>query len=90
MIAAPDELAVKAADYVTETRRLQRLDSTTEETFYPAIKDLLTAVLRAQNLPFEVRTGTSEVKDSGTDRPDLFSPTRPCLSAPSVRSSGRM
>ena len=71
MSAAPDELAVKAAEYVTETRRLQGLDSTTEETFYPAIRDLLTAVLRTQNLPFEVRTGTSEAKDSGTDRPDF-------------------
>ena len=71
MSAALDELAVKAAEYVTETRRLQGLDSTTEETFYPAIRDLLTAVLRTQNLPFEVRTGTSEAKDSGTDRPDF-------------------
>ena len=49
MSAAPDELAVKAAEYVTETRRLQELDSTTEETFYPAIRDLLTAVLRCQS-----------------------------------------
>ena len=36
-----------------------RWETTTEETFYPAIRDLLTAVLRMQNLPFEVRTGTS-------------------------------
>jgi len=66
-----DFLAAKAAEYVVETRRISALGSTTEETFYPAIRDLLTSVLRSQNLPFEVRTGTSEAKTRGTDRPDF-------------------
>ena len=70
MSAAPDLLA-KVAEYVVETRRLHGLVSTTEETFYPAVRDLLSAVLRLQNLPFEVRTGTSEAKAGGTDRPDF-------------------
>ena len=72
MSAATDLLVAKVAEYVVETRRLHGLVSTTEETFYPAIRDLLSAVLRSQNLPFEVRTGTSEAKAGGTDRPDFI------------------
>jgi hypothetical protein len=68
---ATELLASKVAEYVLETRRLHGLISTTEETFYPAIRNLLTTVLRFQNLPFEVRTGTSEAKAGGTDRPDF-------------------
>lgn len=64
-------LAAKASEYVAETRRLNALPTSTEETFYPAVRELLTAVLRSQNLPFEVRTGTSETKSRGTDRPDF-------------------
>ena len=71
MSAANETLAGRVAEYVSETRRLQSIGTTTEETFYPAIRDLLTAVLRTQNLPFEVRTGTSEAKEHGTDRPDF-------------------
>lgn len=67
-----EHLAVEAAHYVVETRRLSGLGSTTEETFYPAIRELITAILHAQNLPFEVRTGTSEAKEEGTDRPDFI------------------
>ena len=68
---ASELLAARVAEYVLETRQLHGLVSTTEETFYPAVRDLLTAVLRSQNLPFEVRTGTSEAKAAGTDRPDF-------------------
>ena len=57
-----DQLATEIARYVVETRRLNTLDSTTEETFYPPIRDVLTSILRAEHLPFEVRTGTSESK----------------------------
>jgi hypothetical protein len=70
-MGASDTLAAKAAEYVIETRRLNALGTTTEETYYPAIRDLLTAILRSQNLPFEIRTGTSETKVKGTDRPDF-------------------
>lgn len=66
-----DTLGKRVADYVTETRHLSSLPSTTEETYYPAIRELLTAVLRENALPFEVRTGTSEAKTKGTDRPDF-------------------
>jgi hypothetical protein len=39
-----DTLATKAAEYVIETRRLSALGTTTEETYYPAIRDLLAAM----------------------------------------------
>ena len=66
-----ESLTVETARYVAETRRLSSLASTTEETFYPAIRELLTVILRSQTLPFEVRTGTSEGKAPSTDRPDF-------------------
>ena len=66
-----ENLTVETARYVAETRRLSSLASTTEETFYPAIRELLTVILRSQTLPFEVRTGTSEGKAASTDRPDF-------------------
>ena len=72
MSAHVEGLAAEAARYVAETRRLSEIGSTTEETFYPAVRDLLSAVLRAHNLPFQVRTGTSESKESGPDRPDFI------------------
>ena len=72
MSGQADHLTVEAARYVAETRRLSDIGSSTEETFYPTIRDLITAILRAQNLPFEVRTGTSESKQAGTDRPDFI------------------
>ena len=46
--------------YVRETRRLESLPSSTETSFYPDLKTLLTAVLRNEGLPFDVITGTSE------------------------------
>lgn len=57
------------SSYVAETRRLDALPTSTETTFYPEIKALLTAVLRAHALPFEVRTGTSE--GAGARRRDM-------------------
>lgn len=72
MTEPADHLAAEAARYVTETRRLSDIGSSTEETFYPAIRDLISAILRTHNLPFEVRTGTSESKQAGTDRPDFI------------------
>jgi hypothetical protein len=46
--------------YVRETRRLESLPSSTEPSFYPDVKVLLSAVLRNERLPFDVITGTSE------------------------------
>jgi hypothetical protein len=70
-VSADRTLAAAVSDYVTETRRLNTLGTTTEETFYPPLRNLLTAILRSQALPFEVRTGTSEARERGTDRPDF-------------------
>ncbi|TCD13354.1 hypothetical protein [Oricola cellulosilytica] len=72
MSAHVDNLATEAARHVAETRRLSEIGSTTEETFYLAARDLLSAILRTQNLPFEIRTGKSESKEGGTDRPDFI------------------
>ena len=71
MSSAPSLIAAKTSKYVAETRRISGLTTTTEETYYPVIRDLLAEVLRLQMLPFQVRTGTSETKPGGTDRPDF-------------------
>src|SRR6266851_5122840 len=55
-------LAPLIAAYVAETKRLAALPSSTEPTFYPEIKTLLSAILKESGLPFEVRTSTSEMK----------------------------
>lgn len=60
--------------YVEDTRKLDVLPSSTENTFYPAIKNLISAVLKGGNLPFEVRVNTSETKGGngkGRDNPDF-------------------
>ena len=71
MSGAMDSIAAKAAEYVAETGRLNAIPTSTDETIYPGVRDLLTAVLRSQSLPFEVRTGTPEAKAGGTDKPDF-------------------
>jgi hypothetical protein len=53
-------IAEALSAYVTETRRLHTLPSSTEPSFYPDLKLLLSAVLRSERLPFEVVTSTSE------------------------------
>src|ERR1700674_3771947 len=58
--------------YVAETRKLDALPNATETTFYPAIKTLLTAILKAERLPFDVITGTSESREKGRDMPDFI------------------
>ena len=57
--------------YVTETRKLEALPTSTESTFYPDIRTLLTAILKAERLPFQVVTGTSEASAKGHDMPDF-------------------
>src|SRR3981081_4324882 len=60
------------ADYAGLVAQLAASPSTTEATFYPAIQALLTTVLREARLPFEVRTGTAQHRESGgADQPDL-------------------
>ncbi len=58
-------------DYVSETRRLDSQPSSTENTFYPAIKNLIAAILKEQLLPFEIRVNTSEAKGKVRDMPDF-------------------
>jgi hypothetical protein len=57
------DIQAALATYVAETRRLDMLPSSTETSFYPDLKLLLSAVLRSERLPFEVITGTSEAGD---------------------------
>ncbi|HMI89026.1 MAG TPA: type ISP restriction/modification enzyme [Polyangiaceae bacterium] len=52
--------------------RLVREDTTSEETYYPVIKDLWAGLLEFAELPFEVRTGTKQRRArGGMDRPDI-------------------
>jgi len=58
--------------YIDEVRRLVGAASTTEETYYPAIKGLLTRALEFLKLPFEARTSTAETRaQRGIDLPDF-------------------
>lgn len=58
--------------YHAETSALAAKPGVTEETYYPHIRQLLSAALAHAKLPFEVRTGTSEARPGkGRDRPDF-------------------
>ncbi len=57
--------------YARETRRLESQPSSTETTFYPDLKTLLSAVLKTERLPFDVITGTSEGGGRRRDMPDF-------------------
>ncbi|WP_063825596.1 type ISP restriction/modification enzyme [Mesorhizobium amorphae] len=66
------ELRATLEDYERQTRALSAQPGATEESYYPWIRQLLSAVLSHVKLPFEVRTGTSELRpDKGRDRPDF-------------------
>ncbi|MBX4959523.1 helicase [Rhizobium lentis] len=58
-------------EYNSETRRLDTLPSSTENTFYPSIKVLIAAILKDCKLPFEVRVNTSEARAKARDMPDF-------------------
>lgn len=62
-----------AASYFREALALYRASSTTEKSYYPAIKQLWTRLLESRGLPFEVRAETSERRSgtAGADQPDL-------------------
>lgn len=64
-------LAEALATYTSDTRNLEALPTSTETTFYPDIRMLLSAILKAEKLPFDVRTGTSEKGKSSHDMPDF-------------------
>ena len=67
----PATLPEVISKYCSDTRRLEAQPTSTETTFYPDIRVLLTAVLKAENLPFDVRTGTSERGIGSHDMPDF-------------------
>jgi len=54
-----------AKSYSADVAELVPASSTTEATFYPAVKSLLSAALAAEDLPFDVRINTSEKKTGG-------------------------
>jgi len=58
-------------DYVQETRSLEGQPSSTENTFYPAIKTLIAAVLDENSLPFSVKVNTSESTGKSHNMPDF-------------------
>lgn len=59
--------------FAREVGQLQGSGSTTEETYYPALRELCAALLEARRLPFQVRVNTSEQRGDagGVNRPDL-------------------
>ena len=58
--------------YGEEVAALSASRSTTEPSYYPAIKTLLSKMLERETLPFEVRASTSESRTGGgRDMPDL-------------------
>ncbi len=64
-----DAIGKRYADDVT---RLAASSTTTEESYYPAIRGLLAEFLESRDLPFQVRTGTSEGRaGGGSDHPDV-------------------
>lgn len=64
-----DELFIAYRD---EVARLAQSSTTTEPSYYPAIKALLSRMLSRENLPFEVRASTSESRlGGGHDQPDF-------------------
>ena len=69
---AMDTLKSLAREYATAAAKLRNAATTSEETFYPCIRDLWSGILGLSCLPFEVRTSTSERRDrGGADRPDV-------------------
>ena len=60
------------AEYARAVAKLSASSGTNEGTFYPALQGLLNELLRVGNLPFEVRTTTSQRRTGGgADQPDL-------------------
>jgi len=58
--------------FSSEASRLTRSATANEPSFYPAIKGLLTEILGALGLRFDVRVNTSEKREGGgTDMPDV-------------------
>jgi hypothetical protein len=67
------ELVHKAlTEYADDVSRLVQSATSREETYYPALRSLLAAVLSELKLSLDVRTSTSEQRGSGgADLPDM-------------------
>lgn len=59
------KLAKAAKTYSSDISKLIMSGSTTEATYYPAVRSLIAAALEAEELPFDVRINTSEQKQGG-------------------------
>lgn len=67
-----DRLRHSLDGYARDISRLSASDSTTEATYYPAVKALLESVLAELELRLDVRASTSEARRSGgRDAPDF-------------------
>jgi hypothetical protein len=70
--ATVSKLSKAAKSYAKDVGALIAAGSTTEATYYPAVKSLIAAALSVEDLPFDVRINTSEQKDGGgIDLPDV-------------------
>jgi hypothetical protein len=68
-----EALVAAGRRYAADVHALRGSDNTTEATFYPAICELVNALLHARGLPYRARTGTSEDRlGGGADKPDLI------------------
>ncbi len=65
MPAPPSTLTKAAQSYAREVGELISAGSTTEATYYPSVRSLISATLAAEDLPFSVRINTSEQKTGG-------------------------
>lgn len=63
--AIVSKLAKAAKSYTKDVGALVAAGSTTEATYYPAVKSLIAAALAVEELPFDVRINTSEQKAGG-------------------------
>lgn len=58
--------------YATEVSTLSAKNTTTEGSYYPALKELTSVILRHLGLPADVRVNTSERRfGGGSDQPDV-------------------
>jgi hypothetical protein len=65
------EFAAAVADYIRDTKALERAHGTNEGSYYPDIKSVVVVALKARHLPFDVRVATSEARERGVDMPDF-------------------
>lgn len=70
MTEAKSSAAIVAA--VREIPPVYRTGTATENSYYPALRDLFGRLLESRNLPLEVRVATAEQREAGgVDLPDL-------------------